>query len=1143
MLCPHCNAVWPDELKDVLKFCGSCGQPMTSEPPTTPPRASSDISTSDPGGELRFVTVVFADLADFTAFAEDRAPDEVSQIVGDFLQCLGRVVEQHGGAVDKFLGDAVVALFGLPRPDPDAARNAVRAGIAMQAAAAQFNREHQLNFGLRVGIHAGEVMFRAIGGSWTVMGDTVNTASRIQNAAKPGMVWISRPIYEKVRRFFILTSHPAVQLKGKKEAIQPYEVVGERSIPFMNLPRFVGREREWSHLLQCLESAVQNRTLRVVILRGPAGVGKSRLVWELRDWIQRQPETYAVDVVQYDHSERLPAHGLNSIIRKRFDLALGLPEDTLLAQLKERMPSQRPGLTSERRELAAEFFAFVLGVAQTGLRISDIDGRSKWDSAFIELKGWLETRASQTPWIWFLEDVQKGDAETAAFLDWALNVQWSAPLLFVVTAREEDLLPDCFWYAPIARWEKDGRVDELRLKEIPTDQLAQALTTMAEGEVSLELAQHVAERAEGNPLFATELILYLKEHGLLATDSAFEQLRLPASIREVMEARIERLGRDGKEVAKRGSLMGRRFTREAVDRIWDYPHAAMENGFAILRETETIYEETSVFFSGEKESVFRHGRLQEAVLARIPREERARWLLGLEKWARGKLAELARHSVSAGAVLIPLIIRSREEQADNWQASLWYEVLGFLHAHSHRTKEALRAFQKAFESSAGVRQLVICRQVVETELFDGQGDHALQILENFTQTPAEATDEVPDDVRVMLDWFVDDPLAHWETITHEQAAIMLELTRANALTSLGHVTKAQQVYTSVETRLRALRGETCSILWLRWGRALSYLLSELMGDPRAAEKVCADIRRRINFQDPALAQEAGAFIAAEDNFESRLGHYARAKALAQERLAIAEAAGNFREQANAWNSKAIVADSLGEIDAAGQAYDKSLEISRSIGYRRGEVIALHNLANVFLERNEPALAIQQLEQYLALSRITGNHLAEAYAPLALASASLQQAQYDRAESYVNQARQMSEQNNWVALVGMAHSTLGQCAFCRWLDEHRAELLGHAIQSFRASEQVCPAEQEGEFYASLALALFFDGQRAEAQAVIARTQSRVDESWVVGRYWLNWAEKVIAGQSVQTELDWFSTHGLKRAVQLIQRVNGGPARDF
>jgi len=619
----------------------------------------------------------------------------VAAIIGELLQRLGKVVEQHGGAVDKFLGDAVMATFGLPRPDPNAARNAVRAGLAMHAVTAQFCLEYHLPFHLRIGIHAGEVMFRALGNSWTVMGDTVNTASRIQNQTALDKVWISRLVYEEVRRFFMLIPRPAIELKGKKQSVQPYEVVAERATPSIDLPPFVGREHEWEQLQSTLQAAIDGRTLRALIVRGPAGIGKSRLIYELRDWIQRQSDVYRLNVVQYDHSQRLPAHGLNALIRSRFDLPLELSDDEVVARLREQMLLENLSIEPGRETLAVEFFAFVLGVLRQDFNIRNMDGRSQWDGAYVEVKQWLESRARQTPWLLILEDVQKGDADTAAFLDWALRVAWNAPVVVIATVRDEDFDSESYWYDPIGRWLSNQTVAEIRLRELPPAILAQALIAMIEGSVPTALAHRIAEHTEGNPLFATELVLLIKDQGLLNDESQWQRIKLPGTIREVMEARLERLGVEGKEVAKRGALMGRRFTRDAIERIWERAALELDNGLHVLKETETIYEEASKLFAGEIEEVFRHGRLQEAALARIPKDERLRWLQGLEEWASAKLERLGEQWESAGAVLVPLIARSREEHQASWEASLWYEVLGLLHRKHYRLPEAVEALNKA----------------------------------------------------------------------------------------------------------------------------------------------------------------------------------------------------------------------------------------------------------------------------------------------------------------------------------------------------------------------------------------------------------------------------------------------------------------
>ena len=1128
MQCPQCNTDWPDELAGKLKFCGACGAPLLSASTLTwQPKPASTA------GELRFVSIIFADLAGFTSYAEDRSPDEVARVMGDFLQRLTKAIEQYNGTVYQYLGDAIVATFGLPRPDPNAARNAVRAGLKMQQVALDFSKEYQLDFQLRVGIHAGEVMYQAIGGSWAILGDTVNTANRIQTAASPGTVWVSRPVYEEIRRYFTTVVRPAVELKGKKQAVQPYEVSAERRIPITNLPAFVGRAREWQQIQDALADSVKNQTLRTVVIRGAAGVGKSRLVWELRDWVQRQQKLYRIDAIQYDHSERLPSHGLNALIRSRFELALVLGEDEIVSRLHEQMNAAN--LDAEQKELAIEFFAFILGVSHPDFRIQSMDGKSKWEGAFVEMKTWLERRAREAPLVWILEDVQKGDADTAAFLDWAIRLNWSAPVLVILTIREEDFSPTGYFSAPVGRWLKEGLASEIRLKEIQPVLLAQALTTMVDNDISEAIALRIAEHTEGNPLFATELILYLKERGLLSDMPALEHVVLPHSVREVMEARIERLGYEGKEVAKRGALMGRRFTSEGVGRIWELPHSEMEQGLDVLRETETIYEESSKLFAGEIEEVFRHGRLQEAALARIPREERLRWLDELETWVRAKLNDLGSQWEGAGALFIPLIARAREEHQDDAQASLWHETLGLLHRKYHRNQEAAQAFRKALSSAGGIRRLILGRECAEAEMFSGEMEKALNTIDEAKETTGLPSTEVPSDLLPRLIALTDDAMSLPQMINLSEAEILLELTRANALMQYARIPEAEKVYRQIETRLMEIEGANIPRLWMRWGKAWSYFQGQILGNTQEAQKTCESIRQRVNLQDPALEEERMLFAAAETDAAMNLGDYDKSEASNNERLKIAQSRHNLSQESSAWIMRGLIAQGRGDLVTTSEHYEKSLAISRSIGYRRGEAITLHNQAENFTDRGLLDLAIQYEEQYLALSRATGNRLAEAYAPSTLGVIAAEKGEYDQAETYIRHSLQIAEENGWPLLVEMGKLYLANLMLFRWFDQRNPEFLSQAMQQYEILESTPPTERHGEFYACLILVLFLSGHQKRATAMLKRVRQEASESWVTDRIWLDFAEAIVKHQPWDKPLSWFREHGFQRAVNFVEQV--------
>lgn len=1133
MKCPHCGTRWPDELASALKFCGACGKSMSADPASDATPAASLADYASPGGELRYMTVLFADLAGFTAFSEQHSPDDVAAVVGNLLQRLGEVVEEHNGVVDKFLGDAVVATFGVPNPDPNAARTALRAALAMQEEAARYNTESGFDLGLRVGVHAGEAMYRQIGGAWTVMGDTVNTASRIQSAASPGSTWMSQSLYDEVRRHFNLAIKPAIELRGKKQTLQLYEVLSERSVPLVELPPFVGREHEWQLLQSKLQRSQDEKTLEVLFIRGAAGVGKSRVAWELREWAKGQPQLFRLDTIQYDHSERLPSHGLNSLLRNRFGLPLELGEDAILEQLSARLAEEYPGVQEERRQTTVELLAFVLGIQRPEFQIASLDGPAKWSNAFAELKAWIESSAREEPWILILEDAQKGDADTAAFIEWAVHVHWYAPVFVLVTVREEDFGPECYWFSPLKKWVDEKLIEEVRLREIPPETLAQALIPLGDGLITPGMARRIAEHTEGNPLFATETALLIKEQG--QAGSLPENLPLPGSVREVMEARLERLGVAGKEVAKRGALMGRRFTLEAVERIWDRPGDEMQLGIDVLRETETIYQEVSKLFKGEMEEVFRHGRLQEAALARIPREERQKWLGGLEEWAKSKLEVFGDYWEGAGILLVPLISRSRIEHGDLPEASLWDEALGWLHKKYYREPEAASAFRAALQHASGSRRLTLARQVAEIDIFSGYLERGLKTAQEALREgggQAAGAPTMPARIRQLID----DPIARWDRIQPQAARVALQLTEADTLARLGRVKEAEAAYNRLELDIELLRGVSADILRLRWANLWGYFLAEILGKPHVAHQIYEHMRADMDLDAEALQSERMALLGTEFNIEMRLGRYDRAKTLADELLAVARRSHNARTEARAWNSMGITRHSLGYWNEAAECYENAVRLARSIGERRLEAIALHNIGLVLMDQARYDEAGQSQEKYLELSRSIGNRMAESYAPAYLGFIELSRGNFGQAEEQVAVSLKLAQANNWQRLVGLNQALVAVLAFYQWLENRQPATLSLALEVFGQAEPGWQGlDEAGEFYAAYAIACHLAGDQTAARQVLLRAHQNVDESWTTARVSLEMAEALVEGNPTGRLLDWFKERGFNRWVDFIARV--------
>jgi tetratricopeptide (TPR) repeat protein len=269
--------------------------------------------------------------------------------------------------------------------------------------------------------------------------------------------------------------------------------------------------------------------------------------------------------------------------------------------------------------------------------------------------------------------------------------------------------------------------------------------------------------------------------------------------------------------------------------------------------------------------------------------------------------------------------------------------------------------------------------------------------------------------------------------------------------------------------------------------------------------------------------------------EYRLGHYGVAHALANERLKLALERNHLPEQAHAWNSIGLVTNALGQLDEATEAYLRSRELYRVTGSRRGEVIALYNIAGIYIDQGQLNLAEQYIEQYLALSRSTGNRLAEAYAPLTRSTIANLRGQFDEAESQLNLAREAAQQNHWPALVNITAMTWAESMFERWLVEGTPHHLEQSLQGFATAEANFADEIGPNSYAYLIAARMAAGQDEAARAACTRLVAMQDDSWVIDAIWVRLAQAVIAGQPLEPLRQEFLTYHMAPYARFVERL--------
>src|SRR5215216_4664924 len=281
-LCPSCGAENPAG----AKFCIECGTDLSS---SAAPAVAAPAVPESPPEERRQATVLFADLSGYTAAAERMDPEAVKGLVDRTLRRLGDEIERFGGTIDKFIGDNVMGVFGAPISHEDDPERAVRAGLGMHEAMVDANRQsHEkfaVGFSLRVGINSGEVMAGAVGDRYTVMGDPVNVAARLQDAARPDTVTVGESTYRATREAVSYERLEPLALKGKEEPVPAWEATGVLSQPRRGVTRaktpLIGREEEAGLLFSLVDRVSREGQPHLVTVIGQAGVGKSRLLREL----------------------------------------------------------------------------------------------------------------------------------------------------------------------------------------------------------------------------------------------------------------------------------------------------------------------------------------------------------------------------------------------------------------------------------------------------------------------------------------------------------------------------------------------------------------------------------------------------------------------------------------------------------------------------------------------------------------------------------------------------------------------------------------------------------------------------------------------------------------------------------------------
>lgn len=673
--CSACDAVSPLG----QRFCGACGTELGEAGP-----ASVE--------ERKVVTALFADLVSSTELAACLDPEELSAVVGPFLQAMTEEIERFGGTIEKYAGDAVIAVFGSPVAHEDDPERAVRAGLAMHERLAVMQDELANRAGraieMRIGIETGEIVAtlgREAEGLLT--GGTLHVAARLQSAAPPGAVVVGERAWRDTRDTIEYRPLGDVELRGLEEPSRIWRAVGVRdsrregiaaSVPL------VGRQEELGLLDLLLGRTVRERRAQLITVVGPAGIGKSRLAAEFsaaaRD---HHPELKVVAGRCLAYGDGLAFWPLAEIVKADARILDSDPAEEILAKafahLEERLGTGSDATDAQRAILSC------IGILAENAATNDAEvARRRLVRAW---KAYVDALAGDRPLLVLIEDIHWADLGLLDLLEELPTALGSATTLVCLSR------PELFEQRP--SWGGgSGHRTTVALSSLTVDESAALTHHLLGAEAPGEVVDAVRSRSEGNPFFAAELLRMLTEDGSLAHRDGRWQLdrpladTLPDTVQGVIAARIDRLPSNQKQAVQEAAVVGRIFWAGAVAHLGGDTgaiDALVDGGLVLERVSSTI--------AGERELTFIHVLTRDVAYASIPRARRTEahaaagaWIEHVTHGREEEFAEILAHHFSLAGVAT--------------KASQYATIAGDRSRSLFAAEDAIRWYGRGLEASA-----------------------------------------------------------------------------------------------------------------------------------------------------------------------------------------------------------------------------------------------------------------------------------------------------------------------------------------------------------------------------------------------------------------------------------------------------------
>jgi class 3 adenylate cyclase/tetratricopeptide (TPR) repeat protein len=943
-----------------MRFCGQCGSPRLDasgpadiadasvSPASPPPGSGIDVTEAlrsfataqvadriaEAGLQLteerRLVTALFADISGFTPLAARLDPEELMEVIDPVVSMLSTIVGRYDGFVEKFAGDALLALFGAPVAHEDDANRALRVALEMHRELARIRCElpNAENLTLHVGLNSGRGIARIIGSEvrtdYGVLGDAVILAQRLESVTPPEQTYVSESTYELTRNAFEFEFVGELTLKGKAEAVPSWRLIGEKSAraaaPEGDRRRLLGRDEEVDVVARAIGALADGRSLAVAVT-GEPGIGKSCLTQEVR----RQTELAGVTWLEtrcVSYGVALPYWPFAEFVRR----TVGIQPDDASGEASAMLAA------AVADDANVAFFARLLGLPgpAVGIDADELEPetfRRGLHGAFVQ---WFRRLAAQGPLVVAIEDAHWADASSVALARDLVRALEGDSVLFYFTGRPEAL--------PLLEDIGDDGLVSIALEPLKESAVEALIEGCLHAAPPAGLTQLVMERTGGNPFFSEELVRALRDQGLLELRNGRWRVRatreledVPATVEGVLAARIDAMPRRATSVLQTASVMGRRLRLPLLERLVE------ESGLPDL--LGELLARGFLDRSGDEELVFHHALVQEVAYSRMLRKHR--------RDLHRKTAEAAEELYGAGDDVIDLLARHLYLGEAGPKAVEYLTRAGKRSRALYANEEALLHFSRAAEvgRAHGESSPVLTEILLNlADVHDLVGDYE-EALELYEEARA-----LSGDVRAWRGL----ASAHRRRGDYEVALAIVDRGIAS----------------------EELRGKDLAPLWLEAGWSLS-LLGRL---DQARDVLRGALEAKPQRADAVTGQlllELARTEALEGRFGEALSHGRRA-------LDIFEQEKSVRGLATALRVVGGIYKDLGRLDEAAASLQRGLDMAERVGAVEEVGGCLINLGRVEEDRGEIAEGIacdrRAIEEFERIGHGAGR--ARGYANLA-----------------------------------------------------------------------------------------------------------------------------------------------------------------